>query len=190
MDRLVDNKGVLIKFIDDFIKVVDGQKIRYALVSGIVAILHGRSRGTEDIDLIIERISRELFEKLHAGLEASGFECIQGKNPEALYEDYLLEDTSIRYVRIGEFIPEMELKLSKDPLDEQQLDERTRLPGTGTEYFFSTIETNIAFKEELLKSPKDLQDSEHLRMLYSKEVDEGKISQIKALIRKYRLKNT
>ena len=174
MDRLVGNKGVLIKFVDDFIKVVDGQKIRYALVSGIVAILLGRSRGTEDVDLIIERISKKRFEKLHADLEENGFECIQVKKPNALYEDYLLENTSVRYVRIGEFVPEMELKFSKDPLDEQQLEERTRLSRTGTNYFFSSIETNIAFKEELLKSPKDLQDSGHLRMLYSADVDEDK----------------
>ena len=43
-------------------------------------------------------------------------------------------------------------------------------------------------EEELLKSPKDLEDSRHLRIIYSEKLDEAKISEIKGLIRKYRLK--
>ncbi len=41
--------------------------------------------------------------------------------------------------------------------------------------FFSTIETNIAFKEELLKSLKDLEDARHLRIIYSEKLDKNKI---------------
>ena len=31
---------------------------------------------------------------------------------------------------------------------------------------------HIAFKEELLKSPKDLEDSRHLRIVYSEKINE------------------
>jgi len=41
--------------------------------------------------------------------------------------------------------------------------------------FFSTIETNIAFKEELLKSPKDLEGARPLRIIFLKKPDKGKI---------------
>jgi len=188
MDRSVNDSSVLVSFINDFVRVLEARGIKYALVSGFVAIAHGRSRGTEDIDVIVEKLSANEFESLFGALASAGFECIQGGKPGELYADYLAENSSLRFVRAGEFVPEMELKLSKDALDEKQLAERTKLPLTGLPFYFSTIETNIAFKEELLKSPKDIADSRHLRTVYEGEVDEGKVGRIKTLIRKYRIR--
>lgn len=187
MERRVKDKNILNKFVSDFIKVVEKNKLKYIIVSGFVAISHGRSRGTEDIDLIIEKLSLQKFEKFHDNLVKAGFECIQGNIAKDLLFDYLLENTAIRYIRKGLFVPEMELKFAKDELDEKQLKERTKLPLTGLPFYFSSVETNIAFKEELLKSPKDIEDARHLRVLYSDKLDEAKISEIKKLIIKYRL---
>ena len=88
----------------------------------------------------------------------------------------------------GTFVPDMKIKLAKDELDEDQLKNRKKLPLTGLDVYFSTIETNIAFKEELLKSEKDIEDAKHLRLIYGKELDEGEIQRVKKLIRAYRLK--
>jgi len=41
------------KFVAGFVKILDGMKIKYVIVSGYVAILFGRTRGTEDIDIFI-----------------------------------------------------------------------------------------------------------------------------------------
>lgn len=188
MERRVSDKNLLNQFTADFVKVVDKNKVKYAIVSGFVAISHGRARGTEDIDIIIEKISLQKFEELHKDAAKAGFECLQGENPKMLFNDYLKGNLSLRYIKKGQFVPEIELKPAKDLLDEKQLRERTKLPLTGLPFFFSSIETNIAFKEELLKSPKDLEDSRHLRIIYSEKLDESKISEIKSLIRKYRLK--
>lgn len=187
MERQVSDANILNAFVRDFVLVLDQQKIRYIIVSGFVAIAHGRSRGTEDIDLIIERIPSERFMLLHAALLKNGFECLQGTNPSELHADYLSDNLSLRYVRKGGFVPEMEMKLAKDMLDESQLKERAKLPLTGLPFYFSSIETNIAFKEELLKSPKDLEDARHLRIIYAEKIDEKKVKKIKVLIRKYRL---
>ncbi len=46
---------------------------------------------------------------------------------------------------------------------------------------------NIAFKEELLKSEKDIDDAKHLRIIYSDILDEKEITKIKAEIRRLRL---
>ena len=54
-------------------------------------------------------------------------------------------------------------------------------------FYFSSIETNIAFKEELLKSPKDLTDAKHLRIIYEDKLNEEEIKKIKVLINTYRL---
>lgn len=187
MEREVKDRNLLNEFARDFVKVLDKAKIMYIIVSGFVALAHGRSRGTEDIDVIIEKIPLEKFAVLHNGLKKAGFECIQGGRPRQLFVDYLEKNISIRYARKNEFIPQLELKLAKDALDEKQIGERVKLPLTGLPFYFSSIETNIAFKEALLKSPKDIEDAKHLRIIYSGKLNEAKIREIKRLIKKYRL---
>ena len=96
---------------------------------------------------------------------------------------------SVRYVLKSEgyFPPEMKIKFPKDSLDEEQLKERVKLPLTGLNLYFSSIESNIAFKEELLKSDKDMEDARHLRIIYQGKFDEGKINKIKKRIEELRL---
>jgi hypothetical protein len=186
MAREIDDKTILEKFAMDFVRVVE-KHAKYAVMSGFVAIAHGRSRGTEDVDMIIERLTKDKFGRLHADLAKSGFECIQSLDAGEIYEDYLARNTSVRYVRNGTHVPEMELKLSRDGLDEYQLATRKKLPLTGLDMYFSSAEMNIAFKEELLKSDKDMDDAEHLRIVYKGNIDEKEIEKIKGMIRKFRL---
>ncbi len=187
MSRDVKDKTVLDTFAMDFVRIAE-KHAKYAIVSGFVAIAHGRSRGTEDVDIIIERISRSEFAKMHEDLEKNGFDCIQSSHPNELYEEYLSKGTGIRYVREGMHIPEMELRLSKDSLDDYQLETRKKLPFTGLGLYFSSIEMNIAFKEELLRSEKDMEDARHLRIVYEGKINEAEIEKIKRMIRRLRLR--
>ncbi len=125
---------------------------------------------------------------MHEELIRNDFECIQSDKPDNIYDDYLIENTSVRYIRKGEFAPEIKLKFSKDSLDEEQLNNRKKYPLTGLDLYFSTIETNIAFKEELLKSDKDIEDAKHLRIIYSDKLNEKEIENIKRKIRRLRLR--
>ncbi|MEW5896715.1 MAG: hypothetical protein AB1668_03425 [Nanoarchaeota archaeon] len=59
----------------------------------------------------------------------------------------------------------------------------------GLNVWFSNININIAFKEELLKSPKDLEDAKHLRIVYSEKVNEKEIYKLKEKIKQLRLIN-
>lgn len=189
MKRNIDDKTILDKFAERFCGVIE-KYASYIVCSGFVAIAHGRARGTEDIDMIIEAIPKREFISLHKDLLKAGFICIQGDSPEKIYEDYLLKKESVRYVenKEGFFPPEMELKFTKDALDEEQLKERIKMPLTGLNIYFSPVEWNIAFKEELLKSEKDMEDAKHLRIIYSSEINELKIKNIKDRIRKMRLR--
>jgi len=186
MSREIKERTILDTFAEDFVDVLE-KHAKYVIVSGFVAIAHGRSRGTEDVDIIIERIKKDAFINMHSDLLAAGFECIQSEDPEVIYDDYLKDKTSVRYVRKGHFIPEMELKLAKDELDDYQIQTRKKLPLTGLDLYFSSIEMNIAFKEELLRSEKDMDDAKHLRIIYSDDLDEAEITKIKAKIRRLRL---
>jgi len=183
MNRETKDRTVLDKFAEDFARIIE-KHAKYIIVSGFVAIAHGRSRGTEDIDMIIERIDIEAFIKMHHDLEAAGFECIQSKDPGVIYNYYLKDNLSVRYIRKGSLIPEMELKFVKDLLDDYQIKTRTKLPLTGLDLYFSSIEMNIAFKEELLKSEKDIEDARHLRIIYANEIDENEIKKIKHEIKR------
>ena len=189
MDRKIDDKTILDKFVEDFVKVVE-KHCKYIIVSGFVAIAHGRSRGTEDIDMIIERIPKERFINLHNSLINAGFDCMQSEKPNIIYDDYLIKGDSIRYTGAGinHLPPEMELKLAKDELDTYQISTRQKFPFTGLDVYFSNIEMNIAFKEELLKSDKDMEDARHLRIIYKEDLDEKEINKIKKKIKELRLK--
>ena len=66
----------------------------------------------------------------------------------------------------------MEIKFAKDMLDNIQLQTKEKIPLTGLDVWFSSIAMNIAFKEEYLKSDKDMEDARHLRMVYSDKINE------------------
>ena len=182
MIREIKDRTILEEFTEAFVNVVE-KHVEYIIVSGFVAIAHGRSRGTEDIDMIIERIEKDEFLKLHDDLENAGFECMQSASGNIIYDDYLIDNLSVRYIQKGNFLPEMELKLAKDALDDYQIETKKQLPLTGLDFYFSSIEMNIAFKEELLKSDKDIEDAQHLRIIYSDSLDEKEIDKIKAMIK-------
>ena len=164
MEREVSDRNILDKFCEDFCEIVENH-CKYIIVSGFLVIASGRTRGTEDIDMIMEKISLEKFSLLFKELEKNDFICMQSSKPEEVYE-YLIDNTSVRFTRKNSPLPEMEVKFVKDELDLFQLDQRVKFPLTGLEVWFSNVNINIAFKEEYLKSPKDLEDARHLRIVY------------------------
>ncbi len=186
MDRRISDRNILDEICTKFCDILENH-CSYIVVSGFVAISSGRTRGTEDIDVIIERLNINAFEKLHDDLIKNGFVCMQGGNPENLYVSYLKDNISIRYTYKDLILPEMELKLAKDELDNYQLQNRIKLKLTGLNVWFGSVNCNIAFKEELLKSDKDMEDANHLRIVYGEMVDENEINRIKQMIHQLRL---
>ncbi len=185
MERQVSDRNILLKFTKEFCDILE-KHAKYIIVSGFVAILSGRMRATEDIDVIIERIKKDKFRELHNQLVDNNFTCMQTDEPDDIYE-YLEENASVRYTWLDRPVPELELKFAKDVIDDEQLKTRQKLELTGTDFWFSSVEWNIAFKEEYLKSEKDLEDAKHLRLAYNEGLGEEKIAQYKQLLRKIRL---
>ena len=120
--RIVDDRTILDEFVESFCKVIN-KYVKYFICSGFVAIAHGRTRGTEDIDMVIEKIPEKTFTEMHKSLVENGFVCIQSDDPEEIFTIYLENGDSIRYVwdEEGYFPPEMEIKFPKDELDVEQL---------------------------------------------------------------------
>jgi hypothetical protein len=184
MSRQVSDRNILSDFCMRFCRVVEKHS-DYIVVSGFVAIASGRIRGTEDIDMIMPAMDEKNYSALHKHLVKEGFSAVQSDDAGELYS-YLKDKHSIRYTFKDQPVPEMELKFVKDPLDEYQMKTKVKLPLTGIGIWFSSVNMNVAFKEELLKSQKDMEDARHLRTVYSEMVDESEVRRIKQMIKRYR----
>ena len=182
MDRKISDRSILNKFAEDFCGVV-GRFAKYVVVSGFVAISHGRSRGTEDVDIMIERLSFSKFKEIHDALILAGFECLYPLKVEDIYE-HLSGKLNVRYSWKGVELPNMEVKFAKDSLDDEQFESRGKIEFTDVDVFFPKIEESIAFKEEHLGSDKDLEDAKHLRLIYVGRLDEDYIEDYKRKIRR------
>ncbi|PJA17933.1 MAG: hypothetical protein COX63_02540, partial [Candidatus Diapherotrites archaeon CG_4_10_14_0_2_um_filter_31_5] len=79
------------RLVFEFTGILDKQKIDYVIVSGYIAILFGRSRNTEDIDLFIEEMPLKKFLGFWKELYAQGFECLNTSDPKEAFNDYLKE---------------------------------------------------------------------------------------------------
>jgi len=142
----------------DFVRALEGFDIEYVLVSGYVSILFGRSRSSEDIDIIVERIDQSLFNTLWNELSKK-FECIITKDKNDAYKDYLLTGHSIRFSRKNEFIPNIEIKFPKVELDAWTLRNRKRVILNEQILYISPIELQIPFKLFLGSEKDNLRDT-------------------------------
>ncbi|HEX9709772.1 MAG TPA: hypothetical protein VGB42_07415 [Candidatus Thermoplasmatota archaeon] len=144
----------------DFCRVLTKLQVRYALVSGYVAILLGRNRLSEDIDLFVERLSVRQFKALHSALTKS-LECITPGTVETLHGSYLdagAESTSVRYARPETFSPNVEMKFAQKPVHHYSLSRRVPVDVNGQRLYIGALEMGIVYKLKM-GSEKDLADA-------------------------------
>jgi hypothetical protein len=175
-DKVVN---MLDRFVFDFLDIAEPFG-RYCLVSGYVAILFGRTRGTEDVDLFISRMDRERFLELHRNLLAAGFEFVNPEDGEGLF-DMLDEGLAIRAARKGVVIPNMEMKFPREALDEATLEGRQEVRLDDRTLFISPLELQIAYKL-LLGSEKDIEDAIYIFGLMREHLDPKKLEEHKAML--------
>lgn len=177
------------RFVIDFSSILNKLEIKYVIVSGYVSILFGRNRSSEDIDLLIEKISLDKLKELWKELE-TGFECINAEIPESAYNDYLMNENSIRFSKKGNYIPNMELKFPKLELDFWTLQNKKEVIFNGNKIFISPIEVQIPFKL-FLGSEKDIEDARYLYKIFKDKINLGLLKEfnrklkIEALFNKY-----
>jgi len=165
-----------------FTKILDSQKIDYVIVSGYIAILFGRSRNTEDVDLFVEEMPLEKFKQFWEELGRKGFECINESNPESAYRNYLKESLALRFAVKGTFEPNFELKFPKTDLNQYSLKNKIVVEIGGEKLNISKMELQIAFKL-YLGSDKDIEDAIHLWEMFkgrlNREVFAGFVKRLK-----------
>lgn len=153
----------------EFSGILNSLKIENVYVSGYVSILFGRSRSSEDIDLIIEEIDYPLFTKLWDSL-SNDFECLNSSNKKEAYDLYLNSSHSLRFAKKGKFEPNMEVKFPKTSLDKLALKEKIKVTLNNKILYISPIEQQISFKF-YLGSEKDIEDAKHLFNIFKDKLD-------------------
>jgi len=156
------------RFVLDFIRILE-QKTPYVIVSGYVAILFGRSRGTEDVDILIPHLETDTFGQLHQALITGDYEFLNAENAHGLY-DMLSKGMGIRIAKKDRFIPNIELKFLKDAVDRHVLENRAAVNIPDASLFISPIDIQIAYKL-YLGSDKDIEDAVYLWEIFKNDLD-------------------
>jgi len=155
-----------------FTEILKKQEADYVIVSGYIAILFGRSRETEDVDIFIEDRGFEKFAKLWGELERNGFECINAASAAEAFHEYLNSQVAIRFAVKGTFIPNFELKFPKTKYNRYSLKRKVRVLLNGNSINISELELQVAFKLKL-GSKKDFEDARHLYKLFKEHLNKG-----------------
>ena len=153
------------KLVIKFVRILDRLGIDYVIISGYIAILFGRSRNTEDVDMFIGEMPLEKFKSFWKELEKEGFECINASDPENAYDDYLKGKVAIRFAEKGMIQPNFELKFPKTDLNHYSLRNKVVVEINKEKINTSKMELQIAFKL-YLGSDKDIEDAIHLWELF------------------------
>lgn len=170
-------------FAIDFVNVLR-KHTNYVIISGYVSILLGRARASEDIDIIIPKMHLHGFLQLFSDIKANGLYCLNSGTGENAYE-YLSENLALRFAKEGNVIPNIELKLAKNKIDEITLNKTITVKIGKEELVISHLELQIAFKEAVLKSPKDIEDARHIRNVAKGYLHEELIEQYKRVLHEF-----
>ena len=159
------------KFVIKFCNLLD----EYVLVSGYVSILFGRSRSTEDVDLLVPKMNLEEFEKLWKKIHDSGFECLNTTLCQEAYD--MVKEHNIRFSRKGKPIPNMEFKLIQNDIHRHSFDNKIKVIIGEDVLYISPLEMQIAYKLMLGRqgNTKDIEDAKHLYELFKEKLNNSEL---------------
>jgi hypothetical protein len=152
-----------------FSNILNQNGIEYIFVSGYVAILFGRSRTSEDIDLLVKRISYEKFRELWIILE-SDFYCHNASDPETAYNDYLENRLALRFSIKDTIIPNVEFKWIHTQQQKRVFDNSLEVILNNNTMKIGSLETQIAYKL-YLGTDKDIEDARYLFEIFREKLN-------------------
>ena len=170
-DKIIFDRelSLLDSFVLSFTEHLTTNNIKYVIISGYVAILFGRSRIGEDVDIFIEHISFEKFLTFWSEIDRN-YECLNTSNSYEAYNDYLKNHHAIRIAKKRRFIPNIELKFVKNDLDRYSLEHRRHVKIADRSLYLSPLELQIPYKL-FLGSEKDIEDARFLFKLFKENLD-------------------
>jgi hypothetical protein len=167
------------KFVLDFVSCLDS----YVVVSGYVSILFGRSRATEDVDLLIPEMTKEEFSKTWKIIYDNGFWCINTPDFDEAFQ--MLKEYAIRFAK-KEAVPNMEFKMIKNEISQYSFNNKIKVIIDEKDLFISPLEMQIAYKLSICseRGDKDVEDARHLYKLFYDNLNKETLS---LLINKFKV---
>jgi hypothetical protein len=156
----------------DVSSVLSEVGIDHALVAGYVAILAGRARSTEDIDLILEPLDRRQAEELSAALGSAGF--WGSTTPLSRLSETLTTGGNVRVAPDGEVVPNVELKYATDEFDRASIENAITASIADHELPIGPLELQIAYKLHL-GTQKDFEDAVHLLTMFEESLSKPRL---------------
>jgi hypothetical protein len=168
LDKELSN---LDQFVVKFCNLLDN----YVIVSGYVSILLGRTRATEDVDLLVPELEKEEFKLLWDKIYSEGMECVNTDNMEEAF--FLMKEFAIRFCKDGIAVPNIEFKIIKRKFDKYSLDNRIKVAIGKDSLFISPLELQIAYKLSLGigENEKDLEDAKHLYEAFGEKLNKSEL---------------
>ncbi len=157
------------EFVLDFVEILEELDLEYVIVSGYVAILTGRSRGTEDVDVIIEELDEKMTREFAEKVKDEGYWCINSEISN-IY-GMLKDDLAVRFAEKDKVIPNFEVRFALDKFERSAVENKVRVDLEQKILYISPIELQIAYKL-FLGSEKDFEDALHLYKLFAEELNE------------------
>ncbi|PSP49442.1 hypothetical protein BRC75_03690 [Halobacteriales archaeon QH_7_69_31] len=139
--------------------ILDDVGIEYSVVSGYVAVLFGRSRATEDIDVITERFDEGTADELATRLQEAGY--WGSAMPLDDLRETLADDLPVRIAEDGHRVPNVELKFASDEHDRTSLDDAIHVRLGGETIRVGSLEFQIAYKLDM-GARRDYEDALYL----------------------------
>lgn len=184
--KLVGKELTLLdRFVLDFISHVN---IKYVIVSGYVAILFGRSRSTEDIDMFITDEGIDAFRKFYEEIVNGGkYYAINAKDADDAYELMTVDKSSLRFAERDTFDPNFEVKFAMKETDFYSMENPWIVDfGAGARVRISPMELEIVYKL-YLGSEKDFDDAAHLYTVFKEILD---LEKLRSFIRELNIKTS
>ncbi|MFP9193854.1 hypothetical protein ACLI4Q_19785 [Natrialbaceae archaeon A-CW1-1] len=153
----------------EFTQILNDCDVDYVIVSGYVAILTGRSRSTEDIDVILESLSETETEQLVTELKNRGYWGMAMPLDDMF--SMLNEGSRIRIAEEGEMFPNFETCFVSNPVEREALSNPLTVKFDEDQIYISPLELQIAYKLQLAQaagsfSGKDFEDALHLYLTF------------------------
>jgi hypothetical protein len=146
-----------------FSDVLSELGIEHVFIAGYLAILTGRARSTEGIDVLIERLSRSETTRLVEKLEAEDY--WGPAMPLAEMYGTLSAGTNIWVAPTEQMTPHLEVKFPTDEFDRASLSSSLDAHIAGETIPVGELELQIAYKLHL-GSRTDFEDAAHLYTLF------------------------
>jgi len=156
----------------EFSRLLDDLDVRHVFVAGYLAILTGRSRATEDVDVLIERLDEERISELVDHLLEEGM-----WGPAMPLEDMyamLSEGDNIWVAPDGQVIPHVEAKFVRDEADRASLANAITARVGGARLPVGPLELQIPYKL-YLGAQKAIEDAAHLHALFEENLREPEL---------------